>query len=64
MEETSLNDFMELNKLNEIDRDRESLGFEDMLFRVASKIVKENSQKYRPSGYVWINTLGWVKEEV
>jgi len=61
MEETSLNDFMELNKLNEIDRDRESLGFEDMLFRVASKIVKEHSQK---PGYVWINTLGWVKEEV
>ena len=61
MEETSLNDFMELNKLNEIDRDRESLGFEDMLFRVASKIVKEHRKK---PGYVWINTLGWVKKEV
>ena len=58
--ETSRNDFMELRGLNEIDRDRERLDdFGLQLFRKATKIVKDHSKK---PGYVWVNTVGWMKE--
>ena len=39
-----MNDFMELNQLNEEDRDREKLGYEKSLLTTMKKITKNHKK--------------------
>ncbi len=39
-----MNDYMELNQLNEEDRDREKLGYEKSLFLTMKKITKNHKK--------------------